>query len=88
MLIAVGHAGVIVHPEEYLPVLPEHMPISMVHSLLARSGWERLDEPVPDGLITDDHVAMMREFDKRKMETATLDERERLERYRPDTGDD
>jgi hypothetical protein len=88
LLVAVGHAGLVVHPDGYLPVVPEHLRVSMVYSLIARPGWEQVDEPVPRGLLAAAHIAAMREFDRQKMETAAPFEREFLERTRPDTGDD
>ncbi|GAA2101596.1 hypothetical protein [Actinomadura alba] len=88
LLVAVGHAGLIVHPDGYIPVIRENMRISMVYSLFARPGWEEVNEPVPEGLLTQEHIAAMREFDKQQMEKASPRERRRLERYRLDTGDD
>lgn len=87
LLVAVGHAGLIVHPDGFLPVLREHMRVSMVSSLLARSGWEQVNEPVPPGLVTEEHIAALREYDRHQMETAPRYDRELLEETRPDTGD-
>jgi hypothetical protein len=87
VLVAVGHAGLIVHPDDYIPVIREHMPIASVHALVARPGWEKIDEPVPEGLLAEVHFAAMREFDRREIETAPSWERELLERTRPETGD-
>jgi hypothetical protein len=75
-LVAVGHAGLVVHPDAYLPIVPEHLRVSMVYSLIARPGWEQVDEPVPRGLLTEVHIAAMREFDRQKTETAAPFERE------------
>jgi hypothetical protein len=31
LLVAVGHVGLVVHPDAYLPVVPEHLRVSMVY---------------------------------------------------------
>ncbi|GAA2101610.1 hypothetical protein [Actinomadura alba] len=88
VLAAVGHAGLIVRPNALLPIMREHMRISLVHSLMARPGWKPVDGPVPDGLLAEVHIQAMREFDRHQRETVAPYERELFESARPDTGDD
>ncbi|XKK39910.1 hypothetical protein HFP72_03540 [Nocardiopsis sp. ARC36] len=87
VLVAYGHAGLIVNENDAPITTVNPSFIGTVWSKIRFGQWEEVDEPLPDGFLAPEVVDLMANFEGRWLQKSGGIQLDMWLENRPDTGD-